>query len=127
MIVCFRPKQTYPAILNLSISVQISVIVKMDINNKVALLEELQEFMNSRKVSYIAISRLLDKIATVQTDSQKLLILQSEGVQRQLQEEIGFLNELCISKLNGDITDNLQTDKQKLDEYRSKLYDLLKS
>ncbi|MFB3147053.1 MAG: hypothetical protein ACE10J_00115 [Thermodesulfobacteriota bacterium] len=99
----------------------------MDINNKVALLEELQEFMNSRKVSYIAISRLLDKIATVQTDSQKLLILQSEGVQRQLQEEIGFLNELCISKLNGDITDNLQTDKQKLDEYRSKLYDLLKS
>lgn len=127
MIVCFRPKQTYPAILNLSISVQISVIVKMDINNKVALLEELQEFMSSRKVSYIAISRLLDKIATVQTDSQKLLILQSEGVQRQLQEEIGFLNELCISKLNGDITDNLQTDKQKLDEYRSMLYDLLKS
>ena len=35
----------------------------MDINNKVALLEELQEFMNSRKVSYIANSRLLDKIA----------------------------------------------------------------
>ncbi len=99
----------------------------MDINNKVVLLEELQEFLNSRKVNYIAISRLLDKFATVQTDSEKLLILKSEGVQRQLQEEIGYLNELCISKLNGDITDNLQTDKQKLDEYRSKLYDLLKS
>ena len=123
----FGTKQTFTVILNLSISFQVSVIVKMDINNKIVLLEELQEFLNSRKVNYIAISRLLDKIATVQTDSQKLLILQSEGVQRQLHKEIGFLNELCISKLNGDITDNLQTDKQKLDEYRSKLYDLLKS
>ena len=117
----------YPVILNLSISVQISVIVKMDIRNKIALLEELKEFLNSRKVSYIAICRLLDKIATVQTDSQKLLILKPEDVQRQLQEGIVSLNELCISKLNGDITDNLQADNQKLDEYRSKLYDLLKN
>jgi predicted house-cleaning noncanonical NTP pyrophosphatase (MazG superfamily) len=71
----------------------------MDINNKIVLLEELQEFLNSRKVNYIAISRLLDKIATVQTDSEKLLILKSEGVQRQLQEGMGSLNDLCISKL----------------------------
>ncbi len=123
----FSTKQAFTVILNLSISVQISVIVKMDINNKIVLLEELQEFLNSRKVNYIAISRLLDKFATVQTDSEKLLILKSEGVQRQLQEGIGSLNDLCISKLNGDITDNLQADNQKLDEYRDKLYDLLKS
>ena len=123
----FGTKLTFTVILNLSISVQLSVIVKMDINNKVVLLEELQEFLNSRKVSYIAISRLLDQIATVQTDSKKLFILKSEDIQRQLHEGIGSLNDLCISKLNGDITDNLQADNQKLDEYRSKLFDLLKS
>ena len=120
-------KWNLTVILNLSISAQISVIVKMDINNKVMLLEELQEFLNNRLVTYIAISRLLDQIATVQTDSEKLLILKSADVQRQLQEGIESLNDLCISKLNGDITDSLRVDNQKLEEYRSKLFDLLKS
>ena len=100
--------------------------MKMDINKKVALLEELQEFLNSRKDNYITISKLLDQIATVQTDSEKLLILKSEVVRREVREEMAFLNDLCISKLNGDITDNLQADNQKLDEYRDKLYDLLR-
>ena len=98
----------------------------MDINNKVLLLEELQEFLNNRKDSYIAISRLLDKITIAQSDSEKLLILKSEGVRRELQEGMASLNDLCISKLNGDITDNLQADNQKFDEYRDKLHDLLK-
>lgn len=98
----------------------------MDINNKVLLLEELQEFLNNRKDSYIAISRLLDKITMAQSDSEKLLILKSEGVRRELQEGMASLNDLCISKLNGDIKDNLQADNQKFDEYRGKLHDLLK-
>ena len=98
----------------------------MDINNKVELLEEMQEFLNSRRDSYITISTLLEQIASVQTDSEKLRILKSSGIQKQLQERIDKLNNLCVSKLNGDITENLQDDNQKLTDFREKLHDLLK-
>ena len=98
----------------------------MDINNKVKLLEEMQEFLNSRKDSYNTISELLNQIAAVQTDSEKLLVLKSSGIQKQLQERIDSLNNLCVSKLNGDITENLQNDNQKLTDFREKLHDLLK-
>ena len=100
----------------------------MDINNKVKLLEEMQEFLNSRKDSYITISTLLDQIASVQTDSaEKLLVLKSSGIQKQLQERIDTLNNLCVSKLNSDITENLQDDNQKLTDFRAKLHELLKN
>lgn len=108
-----------------NISVLTSVIVTMNINNKVELMEELQEFLDSRRDSYITISTLLDQIAAVQTDSEKLLVLKSSGIQKQLQERIDTLNNLCISKLNGDITENLQDDNQKLTDFREKLHDLL--
>jgi hypothetical protein len=97
----------------------------MNINNKVELMEELQEFLDSRRDSYITISTLLDQIAAVQTDSEKLLVLKSSGIQKQLQERIDTLNNLCISKLNGDITENLQDDNQKLTDFREKLHGLL--
>jgi len=109
-----------------NISALTSVIVTMDINNKVELLEELKEFLDSRRDSYITISTLLDQIAAVQNDSEKLLILKSSGIQKQLQERIDTLNNLCVSKLNGDITENLQHDNQKLTDFREKLNDLLK-
>ena len=99
----------------------------MDINNKVKLLEEMQEFLNSRKDSYNTISELLNQIAAVQTDSEKLLILKSSGIQKQLQKRINTLNNLCVSKLNNDITENLQDDNQKLSDFREKLHDLLKN
>ncbi len=98
----------------------------MDINNKVELLEEMQEFLSSRMDSYITISTLLDQIAAVQTDSENLLVLKSAGIQKQLQERIDILNNLCVSKLNGDITEKLQDDNQKLTDFRVKLNDLLK-
>lgn len=98
----------------------------MDIHNKVKLLEEMQEFLNSRKDSYNTISALLDQLAAVQTDSEKLLILKSSGIQKQLQKRINTLNNLCVSKLNNDITENLQDDNQKLSDFREKLHDLLK-
>jgi len=98
----------------------------MNINNKVELMEEIQEFLSSRRDSYITISMLLDQITTVQTDSEKLLVLESSGIQKQLQERIDSLNNLCVSKLNGDITENLQDDNQRLTDYREKLHDLLK-
>jgi hypothetical protein len=97
----------------------------MNINNKVELMEELQEFLNSRRDSYITISTLLDQIAAVQNDSEKLLVLKSSGIQKQLQERIDTLNNLCVSKLNGDITENLQDDNLKLTDFREKLHDLL--
>ena len=99
----------------------------MDINNKVELLEELQEFLNSRRDNYITISTLLDQIAAVQTDSKKIFVPKSSEIQKQLQERIDTLNTLCISKLNGDITENLQDDNQKLTDFEKKIYDLLKS
>jgi len=99
----------------------------MDINNKVKLLEEMQEFLNSRKDSYNTISELLNQIAAVQTDSEKLLILKSSGIQKQLQKRINTLNNLCVSKLNNDITENLQDDNQRLSDFREKLHDLLKN
>ncbi len=99
----------------------------MDINNKVKLLEEMQEFLDSRKDSYNTISALLNQIAAVQTDSEKLLILKSSGIQKQLQKRINTLNNLCVSKLNSDITENLQDDNQKLSDFREKLHDLLKN
>ena len=98
----------------------------MDINNKVELLEEMQEFLNSRRDSYITISTLLEQIASVQSDSEKLRILKSSGLQKQLQERVDKLNDLCVSKLNGDITENLQDDNQKLTDFREKLHDLIK-
>jgi hypothetical protein len=42
-----------------------------------------------------------------------------------LQERIDTLNNLCVSKLNGDITENLQDDNQKLTDFREKLHGLL--
>ena len=99
----------------------------MDINNKVELLEELQEFLDSRRDNYITISTLLDQIAAVQTDSEKIFVPKSSEIQKQLQERIDTLNTLCISKLNGDITENLQNDNQKLTDFGKKIYDLLKS
>jgi predicted house-cleaning noncanonical NTP pyrophosphatase (MazG superfamily) len=99
----------------------------MDINNKVKLLEEMQEFLDSRKDSYNTISELLNQIAAVQTDSEKLLILKSSGIQKQLQKRINTLNNLCVSKLNNDITENLQDDNQRLSDFREKLHDLLKN
>lgn len=99
----------------------------MDINNKVELLEELQEFLNSRRDNYITISTLLDQIAAVQTDSEKIFVPKSSEIQKQLQERIDTLNTLCISKLNGNITENLQNDNQKLTNFGKKIYDLLKS
>ena len=89
-------------------------------------MEELQEFLSSRRDSYITISTLLDQIAAVQTDSEKLLVLKPSGIQKQLQERIDSLNNLCVSKLNGDITENLQDDTQKLTDFREKLHALLK-
>lgn len=89
-------------------------------------MEELQEFLSSRRDSYITISTLLDQIAAVQTDSEKLLVLKPSGIQKQLQERIDSLNNLCVSKLNGDITENLQDDNQKLTDFRKKLHALLK-
>ena len=97
----------------------------MDINNKVKLLEEIQEFLDSRRDSYITISTLLDQITAVQTDSEKLLALRSVEVQKKLQERINTLNNLCVSKLNSDITENLQDDNQKLTDFREKLHNLL--
>lgn len=99
----------------------------MDINNKVELLEEIQEFINSRRDNYITISALLDQIASVKTDSEKILILKSSGIHKQLQKKIDALNNLCVSKLNGDITENLQDDNQKLTDFRKKLNELIKS
>ena len=87
-------------------------------------MEELQEFLNSRRDSYITISTFLDQIAAVQNDSKMILALKSPGIQKQLQERIDTLNNLCISKLNGDISENLQDDNQKLTDFREKLHNL---
>jgi len=98
----------------------------MNINNKIDLMEELQKFLNSRRDSYVTISSFLDQITAVQNDSEKLLVLKSPGIQKQLQERIDTLNNLCISKLNADISENLQNDNQKLTDFQEKLHDLLK-
>ncbi len=96
----------------------------MNINKIIALLIELCEFLNSRKVSFaVVISQILDEITSVKSDSEKLFII--EAAQKQLQGGMGSLNDVWICKENGHVTTDEQGDNEKLEEYRIRLRDLL--
>jgi len=94
----------------------------MNINKIVKLLIDLRDFLNSRQVSFSdSISELLNEITSVQTDSEKMFILNSRDTRTLLQGGMGSLNDLIICKSNGHITDDEEVDGQELDEYRNKL------
>tara|TARA_R110002073_G_scaffold136621_3_gene285202 strand:+ start:3702 stop:3911 length:210 start_codon:yes stop_codon:yes gene_type:complete len=58
----------------------------MNINKVVALLVELYEFLNSRKVGYaVIISQILNEVTSAQTDLEKLFII--ETAQKNCKEE----------------------------------------
>jgi hypothetical protein len=71
----------------------------------------------------VVISQILDEISNATTDANKLLII--ENAREQLQGGMGSLNDIWICKDNGHLTDDEESDNQKLEEFRVRLQDLM--
>lgn len=93
-----------------------------DIHDLNTLLVDLYNFLISRDVNFAeSISVLLDEIASVQTDSEKLCIINSRDTELLLRGGTGSLNDLVICALQNHITANEEADNQILNKYRDKI------
>lgn len=96
-----------------------------DINELNTLLTDLHDFLLSRDVNFAeSVSELIDEIASAQTDSEKLCIINSRDAEVLLRGGMGSLNDLVICALNNHITDNEETDNQILNKYRDRISEL---
>lgn len=96
-----------------------------DINELNTLLTDLRDFLISRDVNFAeSVSVLLDEIASVQTDIDKLCIINSRDTELLLRGGTESLNHLVICALNNHITANEKADNQTLNKYRDKIGEL---
>ena len=96
-----------------------------DINELNTLLTDLYDFLISRDVNFAeSVSVLLNEISSVQTDSEKLCIINSRDTEVLLRGGMGSLNDLVICSLNNHITANEEADNQTLNQYRDRIGEL---
>ena len=97
-----------------------------DINELNTLLINLHNFLISRNVINFAeaISAFLSKIALVQTNSEKLCIINSRDTELLLRGGVESFNNLRICSFNDHISDNEQIDNQELAKYKDRLGEL---
>jgi hypothetical protein len=97
-----------------------------DINELNTLLINLHKFLISRNVINFAeaISAFLSKIALVQTNSEKLCIINSRDTELLLRGGVESFNNLRICSFNDHISDSEQIDNQELAKYKDRLGEL---
>jgi len=97
-----------------------------DINELNTLLINLHNFLISRNVINFAeaISTFLGEIASAQTDSEKLRIINSRNTELLLRGGVESLNNLRICSFNDHISDCEQIDNQELARYKDKIGEL---
>ena len=96
-----------------------------DIHDLNTLLVDIRDFLISRDVNFAEpVSVLLNEIASAQTDSEKLNIINSRDTELLLRGGAGSLNDLVICALNNHITANEEADNQTLNRYRDRIGEL---
>jgi len=96
-----------------------------DIHDLNTLLADIRDFLISRDVNFAeSVSVLLNEIASAQTDSEKLYIINSRDTELLLRGGTGSLNDLVICALNNHITANEEADNQTLNRYRDRIGEL---
>ena len=97
-----------------------------DINELNTILVNLHDFLNRRNVVTLAeaISGLLNEIALVQSDSEKLCIINSRNTELLLRGGVGSLINLCICALDDHITENEKIDNKRLAKHKDRLGEL---
>jgi len=86
----------------------------------IILLRQLEDLMNSHRVSFAVVIHQLITQLTEATDAELSDPLLRDV--RSLFGGIGSLNDVCISKLNGHLVDNEREANRRLDELRDTLW-----
>jgi hypothetical protein len=87
-----------------------------------ALLESLYQFLDQRKVKYVA---TIGELIQNYRDTSDAGALKSSA--RSLLGGMGTLNDIVIDRRNGDVTDDEDKDNEELEKFRERLEELLKT